>query len=134
MSFVCSTVRIGYLRLFERSVIVTVVTVRMMQVTIHKIIDVVAMGNGFVSTAGTVDVIGVVTVARVLRRAVCGVLGVHVERVTFDAVVSRMMQVTIVEVVDVVVVLDGLVTAIRTVFVIMARMCWLSHFFLSFPF
>jgi hypothetical protein len=92
--------------------------VRMMQVTIDEIIDVVAVWDGGMSAVGTMDVAGRVAAATVRRRA-GGRMGV-VDRqfVLFDgAVGAGMMQVTLVQVVEVSLVFDRGMPAIGTVLV-----------------
>jgi hypothetical protein len=54
-------------------VIVTVITVRMMQVPIDQIINVVTMGNRFVPTARTVFVVLVVAATDMVARAPVGI-------------------------------------------------------------
>jgi hypothetical protein len=64
--------------------IVTVITVRMMQVPIDQIIDVVTMGNRFVSTARTVFVALVMAAADMAGRAPVGILWADIYCMLFD--------------------------------------------------
>jgi hypothetical protein len=98
-------------------VVVTVVAVRMMQVAVHQIIDVVAMRHGRMAAVGPMDVIGGVTAAAMFRRARGGVRGIYLELVLFHLSPLGMMQVTVVEIVHVVAMLNGSVAAARTVLV-----------------
>jgi hypothetical protein len=65
-------------------VIVTVITVRMMQVPIDQIIDVVTMGNRFVPTARTVFVALVMSAADMAGRAPVGILWADIYCMLFD--------------------------------------------------
>ncbi len=112
--------------------IIAVVAVRMVEVAINEIIDVVAVRYGFVTAVGPMNVTSFVTVAGMLRCTIGWVLVIDFEGVTFDAVFCDVMQVAVVEVIDVVVVLYGFVAAARTVLVVMVGVSWLRHFFLSF--
>lgn len=72
--------------------IVTMIPVRVMQVTIDQIIDMVAVGDCFVTTTGTVNVIGIVTAAVVRRRACVRIRLVDLQHMFFDlSVVANMM-------------------------------------------
>jgi hypothetical protein len=65
-------------------VIVTVITVRMMQVPVDQIINVVTMGNRFVPTARTVFVVLVVAATDMARRAPVGILRADIYYMLFD--------------------------------------------------
>lgn len=100
----------------ERPVVVAVVFVRVVKATLDEVVGVVAVGNGFVSAAGTVGVCaGVVNGG-------CGVavrvFGVDCDRVFVDVVFVGVVQVAVVEVVDVSVVLDRDMSAIGAVSVL----------------
>jgi hypothetical protein len=64
--------------------IVTVITVRMMQVPIDQIINVVTMGNRFVPTARTVFVPLVVAPTDMAGRASVGILRADIYYMLFD--------------------------------------------------
>ncbi len=95
------------------------VAVRMMQMTIDKIIDVIAVRNRLVAAAGAVDVLCVMTAAAMLRRA-----GRWVGRrnrqlmLLHTAIGIDVVQVPVVQVVDVTIMLQTGVFAIRAVLVI----------------
>ncbi len=98
--------------------VVAVIPVRVMEVTVDEVVDVIPVRDRFVAAAGPVDVVvrvGVAVVGRTARR----VRGVDLERVLFDRAARGVMQVTVVNVVDVIPVLDGGVAAARAVNVIM---------------
>jgi hypothetical protein len=95
------------------------VAVRMMQMTIDKIIDVIAVRNRLVAAAGAVDMLRVMTAAAMLRRA-----GRWVGRrnrqlmLLYTAIGVDVVQVPVVQVVDVTIMLQTGVFAIRAVLVI----------------
>lgn len=91
--------------------VVAVVFVRMVEVAIHEVIDVVAVGHRFVAAAGAVDVAGFVAAAGVGGRAGVGVGGGHFDDVLVEVVAVGRVEVAVVEVVHVVAVLDGNVSA-----------------------
>lgn len=97
--------------------IVTVIAVRMVQVAVDEVVDVVAVRDRLVTAVGTVDVVGRVCAACV-GGAAGRVSGVDVERVLFDSPRARVVQMPVVHVVDVVAVRDGGVSAARAVNVI----------------
>ena len=95
-------------RSYDRNlpVVVTVVAVGVVKVPVDEVVDVVAVGDRLVSAALAVDVIAVMPFAVVVGRAAVGVPRVDVQGVLVDVVLVRMMQVSAVDVVDVVAVLD----------------------------
>lgn len=99
----------------QNAVVVAVRTVRVVQVVVDHVVHVVAVRNGLVPTVGTMDVFGRVSATRVIGRAVLRVRGVHGEHVFVDMRLVGVVQVPIVEIVDVPVVNDGSVAAIRPV-------------------
>jgi hypothetical protein len=98
-------------------VVVAVIAVRMVEVTVDEVVDVIPVRDRLVTAAGPVHVIGRVGAARV-RGATRGVRGVDLERVLFDARCTGVVQVTVVHVVDVIPVLHCGVTAAGAVDVI----------------
>lgn len=99
---------------------VAVVAVRVVQLAVDEVVDVVAVRDRVVAAAGAVDVVGGMSVGRlgVLR----GVGRVDGDRVLVDVVLMRMMQMTVVNVVDVALVADGRVPAARAVHVVVVGM------------
>jgi len=86
--------------------------VDVVQAAIHQVVDMVAMGNGFVAAIGTMDVIGRMAAALAVG-ALVGVGGTDGEDVLVHVIAMHVVQVAIVEIVDVPVMLDGGVPAIR---------------------
>ena len=108
---------------------------RMVQVTINQIIDVVAMGYRFVAAAWSVYVVRVVVAAGMLRGAAVRVLLRHRNYVLFDGpVFSLVVQMPIVEIVRVAVMLDRRMAASGSVLMIVAlmSMCHRSYLLLEF--
>ena len=97
--------------------VVAVVAVRVVQVPIDEVIDVVAMWHRFVTAAGAMDVSCFVAAAVVVGRAGVRVGGADGDAVFIDVVAVRVVQVAVVQVIDVAVVLDGGVAAARAVLV-----------------
>lgn len=72
------------------------VAVHMVQVPIHEIIQVIAMGHHFVATAGAMLVIAAVTAAPVPRRATFGVRCGNRDHVIIAMIAMHMMQMSVV--------------------------------------
>ncbi|WP_199731518.1 hypothetical protein [Paraburkholderia sp. RAU2J] len=102
--------------------VVAVVTVRMMQVTVDKIINVIAVRHRFVAAAGSVDVTRLVAAA--VRRTLIRIGCAHFELMFVHMITVRVMQVTVVQIVDVIVMPDRRVAACRTVLMIVMGMMW----------
>jgi hypothetical protein len=97
---------------------VAVPVARVVQVPVDQVVHVVAVRDGLVAAAFAVDMVCVVAATGVVRRAARGVLFAHLELV-FVAVVSvGKMQVAAVEVVHVIAVLYGPMSAAGTVDVV----------------
>ena len=79
------------------------------------------MGNCLVTAPGAVDMAGLMTPAAMVRSAAVGVVSGDVDHVLVDMIFMRMVEVTIVQVVDVPAVSHGGVPATRTVLVSVAR-------------
>ncbi len=96
----------------DTTMVIAVVAMWMVKAPIDEIVDVVTVRDRFVAAAGTVEVsIGVRDVIDV--RATAGVFGSDREDVFFDRTVGILvMEMAVVNVVDVVTVLNGRVTAI----------------------
>ena len=89
-----------------------------MEVTVHEVVDVVSVRDSLVSAAWAMDMVGIMAAAGMRRRAVVGVGRGHLNHVLVDVAIVRVMQVAVMQVVDVTVVLDGLVSAAWAVDVI----------------
>jgi hypothetical protein len=94
----------------------------MVKVAVHQIVHVIAVGNRLVTTAFSVLVVCIVGVTLVSGRAVRRIGRRELDRVLIDVVAMGVVHMPIVEVVRVSVVLNGLVTASRTVNVVVRSM------------
>ena len=103
------------LRLLEGAVVVAVVAMRMMQVSVDQIVDVIAVGHRLVAAPGPVLMSGLMAFAPVLLRAALGVLCGYLDHVLVDVVCVRVMQVPIVQIIDMIPVAHGGVAAARPV-------------------
>jgi hypothetical protein len=95
----------------DGAVVVTMAVMRMMKATLHQVINVIAVWDRLVAAAGAMGV--GVRAGRGL--AVGRVLAVHGQRVLVAVVAVGMMQVAVVQVIHVIVVLDGRVAAVLAV-------------------
>lgn len=100
--------------------VVAVAAVRMMQVSAHQVVHMVAMRDRFVSAAGAMLMACIVPVApmawRALRRIGCA----HLEDMFVEMVTVRMVQAAVVQIVNMSAVLHGEMPAILSMDVIMA--------------
>jgi hypothetical protein len=103
-------------------VIVAVRAVRVMKVTAHEIVDVIAVGQRFVPAALAMTVGLVMIGAGVTRRARRGIRASGSQHMLVDVVAMDAVQVSVVDVIGVIVVLDGLVPTVRRMGVAVARM------------
>ena len=94
--------------------VVAVVSMRMMEVAADAVVDVVAVRDRLVAAAGAVDMAGLMTPAAMVRRAAVGVVSGDVDHVIVDMILMRVVEVTIVQIVDVAAVAHGRVAATRT--------------------
>jgi hypothetical protein len=96
-------------------VVVAVVAVRVMEVVLHHIIDVIPMRNLRMSALWTVNMVAPVRATPMLGGAPGRVRRAHRERMLVDMVIMEMVQMPIVQIIDVVTMLNGHVPAARGV-------------------
>jgi len=108
---------------------IAVTVVRMVKVTVDEIVDVVAMRNGGMTTAGTMAMRGVMGAADVPLRARLRVRRTHPDGMLVNVAVMVVVQMPVVEIVDVIVVADGEVSTVVSVnvTVILVRTMWNGH-------
>ena len=99
------------------TVVVAVVAIGKVQMAVDKVVDVVAVRNGLVAAVGAMSVGSVMTATVVALSAASGVCLAYLEHVLIDMAFMRAVEVAVVEVVDMIVVLDGSVAAVGTVLV-----------------
>lgn len=92
--------------------------VGMVQVPIHQVIDMVAMGHGLMAAIGAMLVGRFVTAALVRRGATLGVVSIYGQGVLFDLAIFLMVEVAIMQVIDMALVNDGGVSAGGTMLVV----------------
>ena len=112
----------GRLHLLDRSMVVAVVAVRMVEMTVDEIVDVIAVRHRFMAASRTVNM------ARLMAAAVSGThIGIgraYFEPVFVHMITVRVMQVAVVQIVDVIVMHDRRVAACRSVPMIVMGMMW----------
>jgi hypothetical protein len=99
-------------------VVVAVAAVRVVQVPGDQVVEVVRMGHGLVTAAGTVLVAAVMRTAGVVGRALFGVGGAGGQAVLVHVVAVHVMQVAVVQVIRVAFVTHGSMAAARGVGVV----------------
>jgi hypothetical protein len=97
--------------------VVAVVAMRMVQMSVDQVVDVIAVWHRLVSAAWTVHMMRVVPAAPVLGRAPIGIGRRHLYRVLIDVIAVHMMQMAVVEVVHMVAMANGRMPAPGTVLV-----------------
>lgn len=98
------------------AVVVAVALVRMVQMAIDQVIDVIAVRHGWVSATGPVHVVGAVAAARVPAGATVRIGCGNVDAVFFDVACGGLvMKVAIMQIIHMVSVLDRRVSASWTV-------------------
>lgn len=95
--------------------VVAMACVRVMEVPVDEIVDVIAMRDGFMTAASAMPVSGVVAGAGVARRAGSRIGAAHFDHVLIDMIAVRLMQVAVVKIVYVIAVLDGDMATARSV-------------------
>jgi len=95
--------------------VVAMIAVWVVQPPIHDIVDVAAVGNGFMTAARPVRV----AFATDIRRALRGIGPAYTEHVFIDVIAMHVMQVPIVKVIDVTIMANCRVSAVRAVLVVM---------------
>lgn len=99
--------------------VVTVITMRVMQVTVNEVIDVVAVWNRFMPASRTVNMIRFMTTALVRRGARIRIRFAHFDTVLDHAsILCNVMQLTVMKIIDMVAVLNPGVSAIGTMLVV----------------
>ncbi len=85
----------------QRAVIVAVIAVRMVQPPIDQIIDMVAVGHGFVAAIGTVPMPGRVTGRVAFGIAAVGIAVADRNHMLLDAAMVEMFKMAVIEIIDV---------------------------------
>lgn len=112
----------------QRTVVIAVSVVRMVQVTVDEVVDVVTVRHRLVAAVRSVDVVGRVGTAGVVGRAGPRVGVADGDDVLVHMVLVRVMQMTVVEEVDVAVVADcGVAAALAVDMVVVVMDVMVAH-------
>jgi hypothetical protein len=95
--------------------IITMIAMRVMQMTLYEIIGMVAVWHGLVAATRSVFVIRIVLAATMVRAAAIGIRGAHRNGMLVDMIVMRVMQMAVVEIIGVAVVANRNVAAALSV-------------------
>jgi hypothetical protein len=95
--------------------VVAVCAVGMVEMAVHQIVDMVAVGHRLMAAARSVPVLTVMAAAIMIGRAPFGVAPSDLDRVFVDMPLMGMMEVPVVKVVDMIAMLDGDMPAVRPV-------------------
>jgi hypothetical protein len=91
--------------------IITMIAMRVMQMTLYEIIRMVAVWHGLVAATRSVFVIRIVPAATMVRGAAIGIGGTHCNDMLVNMIVMWVMQVAVVEIIGVAVVANRNVAA-----------------------
>lgn len=110
--------------------IVAMAIVRMMQMAVDQVVDMITVRNCGVTAIGSVHMTARVTTTEVPARTLRGIRGVHLQNVLFDSPVRcGVVQVTIMQEINMLTMPDPGMAAFRTVYVVMVGV--FRHFFLQ---
>jgi len=98
--------------------IITVITMRMMQVAIHKVINVIAVRNSLVSAVLAMNMSRLMPTASMLRCTYRRIGDAYLQHMLIHMITMRMMQVAIVKVIGVAVMFDCSVTTASVVLMV----------------
>jgi exodeoxyribonuclease V alpha subunit len=113
--------------LFYRAVVIAVTAVRVVQMPVHQVVDVIAVRDRLMAAARTVLVVTGMAAA-VMGRSALGRVGCgDAQAMLLNPLGAHVVQVAVVQVVDVPVVPDGGMAAIGSVLVIMLGMMGIGH-------
>lgn len=85
----------------QRTVVIAVVAVRMMEPAVHQIVDVGSMRHGFVAAIRPVPMCCLVAGRMMLRIALVGIAVAHGNHMMLGAAGLGMLQAAVVEIIDV---------------------------------
>lgn len=96
----------------QRTVIIAMIAMRMMQASIDEIVDVVTVRNCLMTAAGAMPMRRFMSARTVLRRATIGVAVGHFEDVVLGMAILHMLQMTVIEIIEVVLMPNGNMAAV----------------------
>jgi hypothetical protein len=113
--------------------VIAMISMGMMQMSFHKIIKMIPMGNLFMSAGISMDMSLVVGATAMTRSAGSWILRSDLQAAFIHVVFVNFMHMTVVEIVCVISMLDGCMTASFGMDVIVVGMCFVFHsVYLSF--
>ncbi len=107
--------------------VIAVIAVGVVEMAVDEVADVVAVGDGLVAAVRAMGVVRVVALAVVIGGAVIGVFVGDLQAVLVVVAFVGMVEVAVVKVIDVAVVLDGRVTAVGAVLMIVILVFVAGH-------
>jgi hypothetical protein len=109
--------------------VVAVLTVWVVQVSLHQVVNMVAMRDGVMAAARAVLMTFLVTLAAMLRRATARIRCVHFQLVLLDHALAGVVEMAVVQIIDMPAVSDGSVAAVRPVLMVVPLMvrCHVHH-------
>lgn len=106
----------------DGAVVITVIAVRMVQMAVDEIVDMIDVRDRFVAAARAMDVSSIMPGAAMVGRATIRILVAHLNPMLIHMIGVRMVKMTIVEIVDMVAMPNRDVAALRSVRVIVIGM------------
>ena len=97
--------------------IIAVIAVRVMEPSVHEIVNVVAVGDGVVATTRPMHVLRIMAFMSEFRCAAIGILGADLDDMFLDEVAFLVMEMAVVKIVNMIAVPDADMTAGGTVLV-----------------
>ncbi|HVW51951.1 MAG TPA: hypothetical protein VHC91_16435 [Trinickia sp.] len=107
---------------FNRAVVVAMIAMRVMQVAVDQIVDMIAVRDRLVSASGPMNVIRGMGATLMVRRTSIRIFPAHLDPMFVDVVTMWMMQMPIMQIVDVVAVPDSGMAAVRAMLMVMVGM------------
>lgn len=101
---------------------ITMAAMLIMEVITDNVVDMIAMRHGMVPALGMMSMLPFVLLAGVARCADDGITRADVNRMLVDMVAMKMVHVTIVQIVVMIAMHDGLMSALRAVRMLMSLM------------
>ena len=102
--------------------VVAVIAVRMVQVAVDEIVDVIPGRHRFMAAPWSVNVARLVTAAA--RRAFVRIFGAHFELMLVYMIAVRMMQMTVMQIINVIVVLDCSMSTVGAMLMVVVSVMW----------
>ncbi|SCX35583.1 hypothetical protein [Agrobacterium rosae] len=109
---------------FEWTVVIAMVAVLVMKTSFNQIVNMVTMRHGFMAAVRAVDMAMIVADMVLDRTAAIGVVITHLDDVFIDMIAMGMMEVSIMQVVNMVAMFDGHVAAVGAMFMVVVIMMW----------